>query len=86
MVDSPDPTSPKTLAVLFTRARKRRGWSLARLSAESNVPHATLERALGAGTCHTSTALKLAHALQIELFTLPSPLHASDTTHEPSHG
>ena len=69
-----DPTSPKTLALLFTRARKRRGWSLVRLAAEADTPQRTTERACVAGTCHTATALKLAHALEITLFSLPAPL------------
>ena len=61
------PTDPKHFALLFTRARLRRGWTLIRLSTEAEVSCDTAMRACTHGRCSSTTALQLAHALGLQL-------------------
>lgn len=65
----PDPTSPQALAHQLRVARRIKGWSYYRLTAEANVPQRTTERACLTGKVTAHTALKLAHALGLILFT-----------------
>lgn len=68
-------TDPHTWAVLFDRARRRKGWTCDRLAIESEVGRATVFRACQSGRISAQTALKLAHALGVQLVTpLPAPL------------
>ena len=61
------PTDPKHFALLFTKARLRRGWTLIRLSTEAEVSCDTAMRACTHGRCSSTTTLQLAHALGIQL-------------------
>ena len=68
-------TDPQTWAVLFHRARRRKGWTYDRLALESDLSSATIYRACRSGRISAQTALKLAHALNLTLVTpLPLPL------------
>lgn len=78
------PTDPSNWAILFTRARLRRGWSLVRLSVEAGVPFDTVERVCRTGRCSSPTALKLITALQITI-ALQAPAHVY-SAQEAQHG
>lgn len=81
---TPDsPTDPTNWAILFTRARLRRGWSLIRLSIEADVPVDTVERVCRTGRCSSPTALKLFQALEI---TVAMPTPRILTAQEAQHG
>lgn len=70
---TPDsPTDTRTLAILFTRARLRKGWSFDRLALESDVPTRTVKRACKTGRCTSETTLKLITTLGVVL-ALPEP-------------
>lgn len=70
MMDSEPDT--RLLAVLFTRGRLRKGWSLERLALESGVPPRTTRRACRSGRCTTRAALQLIASLGI-IVALPEP-------------
>lgn len=65
------PVSDTTaLVAILTSARKRRGWSVLRLSVEAGVPYFTAKR-LRTGRIGLTTALKLAAALELTI----QPVH-----------
>lgn len=71
--DLPEPQSPtdtRHLAILFTRARLRKGWSYEKLAVESEVGHRSTIRACLTGRCSSQNALKLMVSLGL-LLTLP---------------
>ncbi len=79
--DLPAPESPtdtRHLAILFTRARLRKGWSYEKLAVESELGYRTATMACRTGRCSSQTALKLMAHLGISLV-MPSiqPLTAS---------
>jgi hypothetical protein len=77
------PTDPAHWALLFTRARLRKGWSYIRLSAEAEVCYTTTVKACLTGHCDGCTILKLATALGLMVIpTLSQPLSA----HQAQHG
>lgn len=59
------PTDPRHWALLFTRARLRKGWSYVRLSVESEIDRDTVINACIHGRCSSRTLLKLMHALDL---------------------
>jgi DNA-binding phage protein len=61
------PTDPRHFAVLFTRARLRKGWGYTRLEAETGLSRRTLIRACTHGHCSAETALHIIAALGIQL-------------------
>jgi len=64
---------PRQWAVLFTRARKRKGWSYVRLATESGVSERSVYTACLTGRCYAVTALKLAVALGLIVELPPAP-------------
>ena len=70
-------------AILWTRARKRKGWSYVRLSIEANVSEQTALMACTRGRCNGHTAYKLCRALGI---TLVLPHQHVYTGQEAQHG
>ena len=60
-------TDPRDWATLFTRARKRKGWSLLTLSVRAEVPFRTTRRACQYGQITTTNAGKLMHALNLSI-------------------
>lgn len=56
----------QALVAILTIARKRRGWSVLRLSVEAGVPYFTAKR-LRTGRIGLTTALKLAAALELTI-------------------
>lgn len=64
------PEDPRHWAVLFTRARLRKGWSYVRLALEAGTTERTTITACTTGHCNSTTALKLSTALGLQL-TLP---------------
>jgi lambda repressor-like predicted transcriptional regulator len=75
----PHEFSPKALVALLTSARKRRGWTLLRLSVEAGVPYETVKNGMGRQRIGLTTALKLAMALQFTIAPPPpqTPINAS---------
>jgi hypothetical protein len=77
-----DPTDPKHWAILFTRARLRKGWSYVRLSIEAETSHWATVNACLRGTCDGKTILKLAAALEINVIPpFTPPLTARQAQH-----
>ena len=64
---APDQPDPRAWAILWTRARKRRGWGYVRLATAIEVDESTVIRACTTGRCSAQTALKLSHALGLTL-------------------
>lgn len=67
-----DEGDPRLWALLFTRARLRKGWSYTRLAVESGIPMRSSIRACTTGHCNSLTALKLAVTLGL-ILALPEP-------------
>lgn len=78
-------TDPRQFAVLVTRARLRKGWSLVRLSVEAGVSEATVDRATRHGRCALESALKICAVLGIVPFTPPPPMRVL-SGQEAQHG
>lgn len=65
---APDsPTDTRHLAILFTRARLRKGWSYETLAVKSELGYRTATMACRTGRCSSQTALKLMAQLGISL-------------------
>jgi hypothetical protein len=72
------PTDTTHLAILFTRARLRKGWSYEKLAVESELGYRTATMACRTGRCSSETALKLIVTLGLSLVMPQSqPLTAS---------
>ena len=78
-----DRDDPKHWAILFTRARLRKGWTYQRLSLEAEVGRDTVINACLRGECKGQTILKLAHAL--DLIVIP-PLPTILTAQQAQYG
>jgi ribosome-binding protein aMBF1 (putative translation factor) len=71
---------PKHWAILFTRARKRKGWSCVRLATEAGIAERSVIRICSTGRCSSTTALKLALALGVTI-ALPDPPRLTGQAH-----
>lgn len=80
-----EPADPRRWAILFTRARLRKGWSYLRLATEVGTSEKVVINACATGRCYSSTALKLAVALDLTVFSFPPP-PAVLTAQQAQHG